>query len=99
VTDAGKTVGEAMADNAQAANALVSVIKSESVVSADIQTSNLSISPMFSQPSWGQETAPTITGYGVSNIVDVKLHDIPRLGGLLDKAVTASRQLCLWRRP
>jgi uncharacterized protein len=89
VTNTGKTAGEAMADNAKAANALVSLIKSEGVAPADIQTSNLSISPMFSQPSRGQETAPTITGYSVSNIVAVKLHDIPRLGGLLDKAVTA----------
>jgi uncharacterized protein YggE len=89
VTNTGKTAGEAMADNAKAASALVSLIKAEGVAPADIQTSNLSISPIFSQPSRGQVTAPTITGYSVSNIVALKFHDIPRLGGLLDKAVTA----------
>jgi len=44
---------------------------------------------MFSQPSPGQQTAPTITGYSVSNNVTVMLRDIPRLGALLDKAVSA----------
>ena len=92
VTNTGKTAGEAMADNAKAASALVSLIKAEGVAPADIQTSNLSISPIFSQPSRGQVTAPTITGYSVSNIVALKFHDIPRLGGLLDKAVTAPIQ-------
>ena len=89
VTSTGKTAGEAMAANARAANALVSLIKSEGVAPADIQTSEMSISPMFSQPSPGQQTSPTITGYSVSNNVAVTLHDIPRLGSLLDKAVTA----------
>jgi uncharacterized protein len=78
-----------MADNVKAANALASLIKSQGIALANIQTSNLSISPMFSQPSRDQETAPTIAGNSVSNIVVVKPHDIPRLGGLLDKAVTA----------
>jgi uncharacterized protein len=89
VTTTGKTAGEAMAANAKAANALVSLIKSEGVAPADIQTSEVSISPMFSQPSPNQQTAPTITGYSVSNNVAVTLRDISRLGGLLDKAVTA----------
>ena len=89
VTTTGKTAGEAMAANANAANALVSLIKSEGVAPYDIQTSEVSISPMFSQPAPGQKTAPTITGYSVSNNVAVTLRDIPRLGSLLDKAVTA----------
>jgi uncharacterized protein YggE len=89
VTSTGKTAGEAMAANAKAANALVSLIKTEGVAPADIQTSAVSISPMFSQSTPNQATAPTITGYSVSNNVTVMVRDIPRLGALLDKAVTA----------
>ena len=89
VTSTGKTAGEAMTANAKAANALVSLIKSEGIAPADIQTSAVSISPMFSQPVHGQETAPTITGYSVSNNVAVTVREIARLGGLLDKAVGA----------
>ncbi len=89
VTSTGKNAGEAMAANAKAANALVSLIKSEGVAPADIQTAEMSISPMFSETSPGQTTAPTITGYSVSNNVSVTLRDMGRLGSLLDKAVTA----------
>lgn len=89
VMSMGKNAGEAAAANAKAANALVSLIKSEDVAPADIQTSEASISPTFSQASSGQQAAPTITGYSVSNNVTVTLRDIPRLGALLDKAVTA----------
>jgi uncharacterized protein YggE len=89
VTNTGKTVGEAMAANAKAANALLSLIKSEGVAPTDIQTSELSISPTFSQPAPGQQTQPTITGYNVSNNVTVMVRDIPRLGSLVDKAATA----------
>ena len=89
VTTAGKTAGEAMAANAKAANALVSLIKAEGVAPADIQTTDVSISPMFSQSSSGQESAPTIIGYSVSDNVTVMVRDIPRLGGLIDKAVGA----------
>jgi uncharacterized protein len=89
VTSTGKNAGEAMAANAKAANALVSLVKAEGVAAADIQTSELSISPMFSQAPPGQQTAPAITGYSVSNNLTVTLRDIPRLGALLDKAVAA----------
>jgi hypothetical protein len=89
VTTRGKTAGEAMAANAKAANALVSLIKAEGVAPADIQTSDVSISPMFSEPSPGQTTPQTIIGYSVSNNVSVMVRDIPRLGPLLDKAVAA----------
>jgi uncharacterized protein YggE len=89
VTSAGKTAGEAMAANAKAANTLMSLIKAEGIAPADIQTTEVSISPVFSQSSSSQTNPPTITGYSVSNNVTVLVRDIPRLGALLDKAVTA----------
>ncbi len=89
VTNTEKTAGEAMAANATAANALVSLIKAEGVAPADIQTSEMSISPIFAQPLLGQQSPPAITGYSVSNNVSVTLRDISHLGELLDKAVAA----------
>ena len=89
VTSTGKNAGEALAANAKAANALVSLIKAERIAPADIQTSEVSISPMFSQPSPGQASPAAITGYSVSNSVAVTVRDIARLGALIDKAVAA----------
>jgi uncharacterized protein len=89
VTTAGKDAGEAMAANARAASALVTLVKSEGVAPADIRTAAVSISPVFSQPSPAQTGVPAITGYRVSNNVTVIVRDLPRLGALIDRAVAA----------
>jgi uncharacterized protein len=90
VTTTAKDAREAMAANAKSANALVQFVKSEGVAPADIQTSGLSISPIFAQQTpAAQANAPTITGYSVSDNVTVIVRDIPRLGALLDGAVAA----------
>ena len=89
VTTTGKTAGDAMEANAKAANGLVSLLKAEGIAPADIQTSNISISPMFAHEQPAQTRAPAITGYSISNNVTVTLRDLPRLGSLLDKAVAA----------
>ncbi len=89
VTTTAKDAREAMAANAKSANALVALIKAQGVSPADIQTSDVSISPMFSNQSPGQAGAPTIIGYSVSNSVTVAVRDISGLGTLLDKAVAA----------
>jgi uncharacterized protein len=89
VTTTAPNAGDAVAANAKAASALVALIKAEGVAPADIQTSNLSISPMFSQPPRGETTPPTIESYSVNNNLTVIVRDIPKLGALLDKAVGA----------
>ncbi len=89
VTTVGKDAREAMAANAKSVNALVALIKAEGVSTADVQTSGLSISPIYSNQTSAQAGAPTITGYSVSDTVTVTVRDIPRLGALLDKAVAA----------
>ncbi len=89
VTTTGKDAREAMAANAKSANALVGLIKAQGVSPADIQTSELSISPMFSNQPPAQASAPTIIGYSVSNSVTVTVRDLSSLGALLDKAVAA----------
>ena len=89
VTTTAKDAREAMAANAKSANALVALIKAQGVSPADIQTSEISISPMFSNQPPAEARAPTIIGYSVSNSVTVTVRDISSLGALLDKAVTA----------
>ena len=87
VTTTGKDARETMAANANAVNALVSLIKEDGVAPADIQTSSLSISPMVSNP--GSAAAPTIAGYNANDTVTVTVRDLSRLGALIDKAVGA----------
>jgi uncharacterized protein YggE len=88
VTTAGKDARDAAAANAKAVTAIVALIKGEGVAAADIQTSNLSVMPQFSNPS-SSPTAHSIAGYNVSDMVTVTARDISRLGALIDKAVDA----------
>ncbi len=87
VTTTSKDAGEAMAENSKAVGALIAALKGEGVAPADIQTSSLSISPTFANPSPGSSTPPAITGYNVGNMVTVTVRDLSRLGALIDKAV------------
>jgi len=88
VTTTGKDARDALAANAKAVGSLVAAIKGEGVAPADIQTSDVSISPTFANPQ--QNAAPSaraITGYTVANMVTVTARDLSRVGALIDKAV------------
>ena len=87
VTTTGKDAAAALAANATATNALIAALKGEGIAAADIQTSSLSISPTFANPSPGSSAPPAITGYNVGDMVTVTARDLKRLGALLDKAV------------
>ena len=89
VTTSGKDAREAMAANAKTVNDLISLIKAEGVAATDIQTSNLSVSPQFSNAAQSSPHAQTIVGYSVNNTVTVTARDLTRLGALIDKAVDA----------
>jgi uncharacterized protein YggE len=86
VTTTGKEASDAMAANAKATTALIAALKGEGIAAADIQTSSLSVSPAFSNPSAG---SPSIVGYNVGNMVTVTVRELSRLGALIDKAVAS----------
>ncbi len=69
----------ALSKNNAEANALIAALKAKGVADADMQTSDLSISPNWD--SHGQ-----ITGYSVSNTVTVTLHDLTSAGAIIDDA-------------
>jgi uncharacterized protein YggE len=74
----------ALAANTDKATALINMLKSKGVATADLQTSQLSVNPT-SDPASGR-----ITGYEVTNQVTAKLHDIVGAGGLIDAAGEAA---------
>ena len=71
-------------NNTEAAN-LISKLKADGVASADIQTSQLNISPQYT----GNGT-PRITGYTVTDEVVAKLRQLAKAGQLIDDAVGAA---------
>jgi uncharacterized protein YggE len=95
VVTEGPTAADALRANSQAMAAVQAAIKERGVAAKDLQTSNLSIQPKYSQqpqsPRQGQENQefiPRIVGYTVSNTVTVRLRDLGKVGELLDVVVT-----------
>ncbi len=74
----------AMRANAQRMSAVIAALKQAGVVERDIQTSNISLEPQYRN---GPNQKPTITGYQVSNTVNVRLRDLAKIGDVLDVLV------------
>jgi uncharacterized protein YggE len=87
VVTGAETATEALAQNSAAVEALLAQLAAAGVAPEDIQTSGLSVNPVW---VYGDQTTPSrITGYSATNGVAVRVSDLAGLGALLDKAVSA----------
>ena len=95
VTTQGKTASAALAANSQAMVAVIAELKKAGVAPRDIQTSNLSVSPVYeeqtAQPAIRprRTTGPVIIGYQVSNQVNVRQRKLDAYGATIDALVSA----------
>jgi uncharacterized protein YggE len=85
-----KTAREALDANSSAMTEVIAAMKAEGVADADLQTSSLSIEPRYAYPTNkdGEQQAPQLVGYQVTNSLGVRVRQIDKVGALLDKAVT-----------
>lgn len=81
------TLTQATADANSRMTAVLGKIKSMGVDAKDITTVIYSVSPITSNPKEGE--TPAITGYHVSNIVQVKIRKLDDAGKILDAAIAA----------
>lgn len=94
VTTQGKTAGAALAANSQAMTRVISALKGAGIAERDIQTSNLSINPIYAEPrrlpdgSIEQKPA-AIIGYQINNSVSVRQRKLDDYGRVLDTLVSA----------
>ncbi|MGE6741706.1 SIMPL domain-containing protein [Allorhizobium pseudoryzae] len=92
VTRVGETAEAALAANSAAMRQVIEALKADGMAERDIQTSDFSIFPRYSQPDptrqGGSEQQPQIIGYQVSNGVTLRVRDITKLGAILDRSVT-----------
>ncbi|HUC14886.1 MAG TPA: SIMPL domain-containing protein [Acidimicrobiales bacterium] len=70
----------ALKDNSTKANALIAKLMSDGVAQDHIQTSNLSIQPVYSGPK------QVLTGYQVNDTLTVTLLNLSTAGGIIDDA-------------
>ena len=94
VTTQGKTAGEALTENAQRMTAVIAALKKAGIAERDIQTSNLSVNPVYGQPkrlpdgSFEQQD-PVIIGYQATNQVSVRQRKLDQYGKVIDTLVSA----------
>jgi uncharacterized protein YggE len=92
VVSEAKTAREALdANNADIAK-VIDAIKAAGIAEKDIGTTGFNVGPVYSNPrprDDGSSDAPRITGYQVSNQVQVTIRELAKAGGVLDAAVTA----------
>ena len=88
VTAEARTAAAALASNSADTAKVLAVIKSAGVAPRDVQTSGLSLSPLWNNRSSGSNKRPAIVGYSVSNQVTVRVRALADLGRLLDAVVS-----------
>lgn len=94
VVSQGKTASEAMAANAADMTRVIAALKKAGVADKDIQTSNLSLNPVY-QPQRNlpdgtvEPVQPRIVGYQANNTVSVRQRKLAEMGKVIDALVSA----------
>ncbi|MEZ5755120.1 MAG: SIMPL domain-containing protein [Paracoccaceae bacterium] len=86
VTSQGTTAAEAMAANTAALTTVLERVKAAGVEDRDIQTSTLNLNPNWSNSDGS--SMPVIQGYVATNVLQIRVRDLAKLGGVLDAAIT-----------
>ncbi len=93
VTTQAKTAAAALSENADRMNAVIAALKASGIAERDIQTSNLSVNPVYGQPradaNGNVSGDPVIIGYQATNQVEVKQRKIGNYGKTIDTLVNA----------
>jgi uncharacterized protein YggE len=83
---------DALAQNTAAMTEIIDALRGRGIASRDLQTSNFSVSPVYSQPPLDHDPnrpyEPEIIGYSVHNDLTVRIRDLETVGALLDEIVT-----------
>jgi uncharacterized protein YggE len=89
------TAQAALASNSERMSTLKGILKERDVADADVQTSQFSVVPVYSQAQPyapgqpQQDVPPKIATYQVQNMVRITVRDLAKLGALLDVLVGA----------
>lgn len=94
VTSSGKTAGEALRANSADMAKVIAALKRSGIAERDIQTSNLSLNPIYADQSRQpasplEQQPPQIIGYQANNTVSVKQRNLADFGKVIDTLVSA----------
>lgn len=89
VVTRGDTAADALRANSQAMTRVFAELRRAGVAERDMQTRQLTVSPVYSQPGRDMNQSPQITGYEARNTVTALIRDLDRTGQVIDAMVTA----------
>jgi uncharacterized protein len=90
VTTDAKTAREASDANNVTMGKVLAALKGAGLAEKDYQTSRLSLQPQFANHASSSPNAPpSIVGYHASNRVTIRLHDVSKVGAVIDALVGA----------
>ena len=75
-----RSAAEALERNSDLARKVLAVLKLAGVPEQDLQTSNLSVSPVY------DDNGTAVIAYAVSNIVSARIRELDRVGAVVDAA-------------
>mgnify|MGYP000330228120 FL=1 len=84
VTSQARTAGVAMDEASVATAAILKTLEGAGIAPRDMQTSELSLDPVWSNRAATNGEAPRIEGFVARNTLRVRVRDLDRLGGVLD---------------
>lgn len=84
-----KTARAALTDNSERAAAVLDSLRRAGIAGRDMQTSGLSLGPEWENIRDGGQYRQRIIGFVASNMITVRVRDLPTLGGILDRIVDA----------
>jgi uncharacterized protein len=87
VTIRTKTVKEGVEVNSKVMVAIIAALKGAGIAERDIQTARFSIQPVYAPQE--PRTEPKLSGYSISNQVNVTIREIGKVGDVLDRIVAA----------
>jgi uncharacterized protein len=83
-----KTAKDAMDQTSDITRAILDQLSTLEIAPRDIQTSDLSLSPVWTNNRTEPNGRPRIDGYQASNRVTVRIRDLEKLGTVLDAVLT-----------
>jgi uncharacterized protein YggE len=87
VTTRSKTVKEGVNANSQLMVGIISALKASGITEKDIQTAHFLIQPVYAAQEPRME--PKLSGYSISNHVNVTVREIDKFGDVLDAVIAA----------
>ncbi len=87
VTNEARTAAEAMSATSAAVTAILEQLAEDGLEGRDMQTRDLSLSPIWSNRASSTPNPPEMVGFRASNTVSIRVRELDALGGILDRTI------------